>query len=413
MPRPAESNLTDDWYTPAFYTDPYPYYDVVRNVAPVVWSESEQGWVVTGYEQVTQILRDPERFSSAGRMAALLDRLPAEDRGHFQPIYDHFSGGMIRSDPPDHTRLRQLINAVFTPRVIQKSRGDIETTIRRLFNRFVAGQNVDLVTDFAFPLPATVICRKLGVPTDDLERVRDWTLRINSVSAGALPLRQAAEEMQTALLELQNYYRAMIAQRRQSPRDDLMSLLVAAEAEGERLTEAELLSTAENLLAAGHETTTNLISNTVLTLLHHPEQWQHLVEHPAGIPQAVEEVLRYESPLQRQTRIIKQDMTFYGQSMRQGQIVFLMIGAANRDPSAFVDPNCFDIERTDNRHLAFGVGVHFCIGAPLARLEGKLALEALLREFPKMQLASDHHQWSPTAALRGPVSLPVRLENNR
>jgi len=412
MPRPAESNLTDDWYTPAFYTDPYPYYDVVRNVAPVVWSESQQGWVVTGYEQVTQILRDPERFSSAGRMAALLDRLPAEDRGHFQPIYDHFSGGMIRSDPPDHTRLRQLINAAFTPRVIQKSRADIETTIRRLFNRFVAGQNVDLVTDFAFPLPATVICRKLGVPTDDLERVRDWTLRINSVSAGALPLRQAAEEMQTALLELQDYYRAMIAQRRQSPRDDLMSLLVAAEAEGDRLTEAELLSTAENLLAAGHETTTNLISNTVLTLLHHPEQWQRLVKHPAGIPQAVEEVLRYESPLQRQTRIVKQDMTFDGQPMRQGQIVFLMIGAANRDPSAFVEPHRFDIERTDNRHIAFGVGVHFCIGAPLARLEAELALAALLREYPKMQLASDHHQWSPTAALRGPVSLPVRLEND-
>ena len=150
----------------------------------------------------------------------------------------------------------------------------------------------------------------LGVPTDDLEQVRDWTLRINSVVAGALPLRQAAEEMQTALVELQDYYRAMIAQRRQSPREDLMSLLVAAEEEGERLTEAELLSTAENLLAAGHETTTNLIANTVLTLLRHPEQWQRLVEHPAGIPQAVEEVLRYESPLQRQTRIVKQDMTF-------------------------------------------------------------------------------------------------------
>jgi pimeloyl-[acyl-carrier protein] synthase len=409
MPQPAENNLTDNWYTPEFYADPYPYYDAVRNVAPVIWSESEQGWVVTGYEQVAAILHDPERFSSAGRMAALLDRLPVEDRDHFQPIYDHFSGGIIRSDPPDHTRLRQLINATFTPRVIKTNQANIETTMRRLFDQFEADQNVDLVSQFAFPLPATVICRMLGVPTDDLEQVRDWTIRINSVVAGALPLREAAEEMQKALVELQDYYRAMIAQRHQSPQEDLMSLLVAAEDEGERLTEAELLSTAENLLAAGHETTTNLISNTVLTLLRHPQQWQRLATHPDGIPQAVEEVLRYESPLQRQTRIVKQDMTFEGQSLRQGQIVYLMIGAANRDPAAFVDPNCFDIERTNNRHLAFGVGVHFCIGAPLARLEGKMALEALLREFPKMQLAGDHLRWSPTAAIRGPVSLPVQL----
>ncbi|MCH2399235.1 MAG: cytochrome P450, partial [Pirellulales bacterium] len=250
MPQPAENNLTDNWYTPEFYADPYPYYDAVRNVAPVIWSESEQGWVVTGYEQVAAILHDPERFSSAGRMAALLDRLPVEDRDHFQPIYDHFSGGIIRSDPPDHTRLRQLINATFTPRVIKTNQANIETTMRRLFDRFEADQNVDLVSQFAFPLPATVICQMLGVPTDDLEQVRDWTIRINSVVAGALPLREAAEEMQKALVELQDYYRAMIAQRHQSPQEDLMSLLVAAEDEGERLTEAELLSTAENLLAA-------------------------------------------------------------------------------------------------------------------------------------------------------------------
>ena len=248
----------------------------------------------------------------------------------------------------------------------------------------------------------------MGVPTDDLQRVRDWTLAINSVIAGQLPLLDAAEQTQSALIELQQYYREMIADRRRQPRNDLMSLLVAAEEEGDRLTEAELLSTAENLLAAGHETTTSLISNSVLTLLRHPDAWQRLLKQPERIPGAVEEVLRYESPLQRQTRVVSCDTQFCGKSMQKGQLVFLMIGAANRDPVVFDEPDRFDIERVDNRHIAFGIGVHFCIGAPLARLEGQLVLRALLQRFPKMQLVSDHEvRWSPTAALRSPVELMV------
>ena len=365
--------------------------------------------MVTGYEPAVTILQQNKRFSNAGRMAALLDALPEQDRSRFQPIYDHFAVGMIRCDPPDHTRLRRLISAAFTPRVIQDQHADIQAIVDELIDAFALERPVDLIGEFAYLLPATVICRMLGVPNKDLNRVRDWSERINSIIAGMCPLRQAAERTQGALLELQEYFGKMIAERRRQSQDDLMSLLVTAESEGDRLTELELLSTAENLLAAGHETTKALISNGILTLLQHPLQLEHLRKHPDLMPGAIEEMLRFESPVQRQTRVVREDTELCGQNMRRGQVVFVMIGAANRDPSIFPDPDHFDIRRDGNRQIAFGKGPHFCIGAPLSRMESQIALGTLLDRFEHIKLICDQVQWAPTAAVRAPMALPVQL----
>ncbi|MCH2114881.1 MAG: cytochrome P450 [Pirellulales bacterium] len=248
-------------------------------------------------------------------MAALLDGLPATERKRFQVIDDHFSVGMIRSDPPDHTRLRKLINKAFVPRVVAESRSQIESLVDQLLEPWSDPLEVDLVKDFAYPLPATAICQMLGVPPEDRNLVHEWTLGINAVIVGTLPLREAAAKMQKALLELQEYFRNMIADRRQALRNDLMSLLVTAKDELEQLSESELLSTAENLFSAGHETTTSLIANGVVTLLKHPEQWQRLCENPGApdLPMAIEEILRYESPVQRQTRVVRHNCNLAGQ----------------------------------------------------------------------------------------------------
>ena len=399
---------TADWYTPEFFDDPYPYFDALRELEPVHWSEPLGGWVITGYDVTEKLLRSPEQFSSAGRMAALLDGLPEDERSRFQPIYDHFGVGMIRSDPPDHTRLRRLINKAFTPRVVAESHGEIELLVDQLLVAWHDREEIDLVGEFAYPLPATVICQMLGIPKEERNRVHDWTIEINSVIAGKLPLREAAERMQAALLDLQQYYRAMVADRRNKPREDLMSALVQAEDEFERLSEAELLSTAENLFSAGHETTTSLIASGVLTLLRHPDQWQLLNERRELLPLAIEEMLRFESPVQRQTRVVRQDCELAGQSMRQGQLAFVMLGAANRDPTVLDEPNRFNIQREKNPHLAFGMGIHVCVGAPLARLEAEIAFTALLDRFSKLQLVSEEVAWMETAALRCPQKLPVR-----
>jgi pimeloyl-[acyl-carrier protein] synthase len=409
MTSQAVEALTEQWLTPDFFADPYPFYEALRAIEPVHWSRRFNGWVITGYQDVVSILRTPEVFSSVGRMGTLLDALPEADRPAFKPIYDHFSVGMIRSDPPDHTRLRRLINKVFTPQMVERKRQSIQDIVDGLLDAIGDREQVDLIHDYAYPMPATVICRILGVPTEDLVRVREWSQRINSIIAGATPLREAAQRTQEALLELQHYCRGMIAQRRQSPRDDLLGLLVAAEEKADRLTEAQLLSTAENLLSAGHETTTSLVGNAVITLLRHPDQLRRVKEDPDLLPAAIEEVLRYESPIQRQTRVLKRDDEFAGRTMRQGQVVFLMIGAANRDPAIFPDADRFDMMRPDNRHIAFGTGVHFCIGAPLARLEAQIALTGLVHRFPQMRLDESQVQWTQSAALRCPVSLPVRL----
>jgi pimeloyl-[acyl-carrier protein] synthase len=273
---------------------------------------------------------------------------------------------MLFRDPPDHTRLRGLVSQAFTPRVIERMRPHIEDIVNRLLDRVQNANALDMIADLAYPLPVTVICEMLGVPTDAHSGIHQWSKDLaRSLDALGMPTDEdvltRGRAAQQAMLD---YFRDLIRERRQTPRDDLLSLLIAAEEQGDRLTEGELLITCILLFVAGHETTVNLIGNGVLALLNHPEEFAKLRSEPALLPAAVEELLRYDSPVQRTGRITDTDVELDGRKIPKGSLVVTAIGAANRDPAHFPDPDRLNITRRDNRHVAFGFGIHFCLGAP-------------------------------------------------
>lgn len=393
--------------SPAFYANPYPFYHQLRTEAPVSWSAALGGWVLTRYQDVIASLRDTRYFSSRGRMLAALERFPDDTRVALRPLEDHFAVGLISSDPPDHTRLRALINKAFTPRVVEQLRPRIQALVDELLDVAQARGPIDLIRDLAYPLPATVIAELLGASPEDRDRFKVWSDGILSFQGRGVVTPAQMAHAQTHLLEMRAFLGDLLEQRRRAPREDLLSRLVEAESAGERLTEAELMTTCVTLLTAGHETTTNLIGNGLYTLLRYPDQLALLRANPALLPTAIEEMLRYESPLQRNPRRIAEDVVFGGQPMRQGDFVLQILGAANRDPAVFPDPDRFDIARQPNRHIAFGFGIHFCVGAPLARLEAPVAISTVLRRLPRLELAGPPVQWYEHGLLRGIRSLPV------
>jgi cytochrome P450 len=320
--------------------------------------------------------------------------LPPEHRAQFGQFENHYATkSLLHSDPPDHTRLRALMTKAFTPRVVDAMRPRIQAIVDELLDQAVNGGEVDLVRDVAGPLPALVIAEIFGAPAADVPRFKQWADDILAFQGLNRPSIEILRRSQRGLVEMRAYLNQLVAERRQRPHDDLLGHMVTVETEGERLSEAELLATCVTLLVAGHETTLSLIGNGLLTLLHHPEQLHQLRHNPALITSAIEEMLRYESPVARQPRRIKQDVVLGGQLLRQGQIAFQFLNAANRDPEHFPDSDRFDIHRTNNRHLAFGNGIHFCIGAPLARLEGPIAITTLLRRLPNLRLISPTPDW--------------------
>jgi cytochrome P450 len=390
-------------FGPALLADPYPSYARLRRTDPVHWAEGPGAWVLTRYADVVSVLRSPhasaERTEMAGR------RVPAE----FQEVFTARKDAMLNADPPRHTRLRLLVNKAFTPGAVAALAPFIQRFVDGVLDAVGPRGRMDVIRDLAYPLPATVIAEMLGVPHADRDRFKQWS-DDTAALAGNLPgnlsedvLRRAAEGMG----ELRVYFAGIVARRRVEPRDDLISALVKAQQEGDRLNEAELLANAVLLLNAGHETTTNLIGNGALALLRHPDQLRRLREDPALIPTAVEELLRYDSPVQFTSRVLKADLTLGGKQLRAGQTVLLLLGAANRDPAQFPDPDRLDVGRTDNKHLAFGLGSHFCLGAPLARLEGRIAFETLLRRLPGLRLAGPAPAYRPNFNLRGLEALEV------
>lgn len=385
---------------PEFVEDPYPTYRRLREEDPV--HQSPLGfWVLTRYEDVVSSLRDPRMVKEpiAAFVAARFG-LPAPPTG--------MGLSMLDRDPPDHTRLRGLVSKAFTPRVIEQLRPHIQGIVNRLLDKVEGEPGMDLIEQFAYPLPVIVICEMLGVPVADHERFKGWGLDIaRGLDAILLPTDSpVAERSMHARHALAAYFRELIAERRAAPRDDMLSGLIAAEEAGDKLTEDELLATCILLLVAGHETTVNLIGNGTLALLRHPEQRKRLQEDPGLITTAVEELLRFDGPVQRTARIPSEDVTFGGKTIGKGEMVMPFIGAADRDPRQFPDPDRLDLGRTDNRHIAFGWGIHFCIGAPLARVEGQIAINTLLKRQPKLALAATpQHRQSLT--LRGLTTLPV------
>ena len=314
---------------------------------------------------------------------------------------------MLRRDPPDHTRLRGLVAKAFTPRSVERMRPRVEQILKELVEARPAHGAMELVRELAAPLPVRVIAEMLGIPAEDHLRFRDWSNQVvRSLGEGTFEDQRAAMR---ATAELRSYFEAIVDARRVSPRDDLISALVAAEDGGDRLKLSEMFATLVLLLVAGNETTTNLISNAMLALLRNPEQLELLRAAPERVPAALEELLRYDSPVQLTSRIVKRDCELDGRRLRRGQQLVLLLGAANRDPEVFADPERLDVTRTDVRHLSFSHGIHFCLGAQLARLEGALALEALVTRDPRMKLPDQKITWRNNTILRGPKELWLEL----
>jgi cytochrome P450 len=390
-------------FGPSMLADPYPYYARLRQTDPVHWAEGHGGWVLTRYADIVTVLRSPH--ASAERTQAAQQRVPLE----FQKLFTARRDMMLSADPPRHTRLRLLVNKAFTPGAVAALAPFIQRFVDEVIDTVQPQGRMDVIRDLAYPLPATVIAEMLGVPHEDRDRFKKWSDDTAALS-GNLPgnlsedvLRRAAEGVR----QLRAYFAGIVAQRRIEPRDDLITALVKAQQEGDRLNEAELLANAVLLLNAGHETTTNLIGNGTLALLRHPDQFRRLRDDPALIPTAVEELLRYDSPVQFTTRVLKADLALGGKQLRAGETVLLLLGAANRDPGQFPDPDRLDVGRADNKHLAFGLGSHFCLGAPLARLEGRIVFETLLRRLPGLQLAGPAPVYRQNFNLRGLEALEV------
>jgi pimeloyl-[acyl-carrier protein] synthase len=398
---PAMGGIAFNPMDPAFVADPYPTYRRLRAEDPV--HHSPMGfWVLTRYEDVVAALRDPRLAKEA--IAAFV-------AARFGAPVPAMGLSMLDRDPPDHTRLRSLVSKAFTPRVVDGLRPRVQQIVDGLLDGVRDAGTMDLIEEFAYPIPVNVICEMLGVPVEDHERFKGWSLDIarglDSILLPAdseVPKRSAA-----ARTGLADYFRELIARRRAAPRADLLSGLIAAEEAGDKLSENELLATCILLLIAGHETTVNLIGNGTLALLRHPDQLRRLRDNPALIGSAIEELLRFDGPVQRTARIPSEDVVIDGRKIAKGEMVMPFIGAADRDPAQFPEPDRLDIGRTDNRHIAFGWGIHFCLGAPLARVEGQIALNTLVERFPQLALATETPEFRESLTLRGLKSLPVKF----
>jgi len=384
---------------PEFVADPYPTYHRLRTEDPV--HHSPLGfWVLTRYDDVVTALRDPRLAKEAiASFVAARFGAPVPATGL----------SMLDRDPPDHTRLRGLVSKAFTPRVVEGLRPRIQQIVDALLDGAAARGSMDLIEEFAYPIPVIVICEMLGVPVEDHEHFKGWSLDIarglDLIWLG--PDSEVGRRSIAARQALADYFRGLIAQRRAAPRTDLLSGLIAAEEAGDKLNEVELLATCILLLIAGHETTVNLIGNGTLALLRHRDQLERLQREPGLIGSAIEELLRFDGPVQRTARIPSEDVTIGRHTIAKGEMVMPFIGAADRDPAQFADPDRLDIGRTDNRHIAFGWGIHFCLGAPLARLEGQIAINTLVRRLPKISLATDVPEYRQSLTLRGLKALPV------
>jgi cytochrome P450 len=405
MSLPAESgSLLFDPTHPDFLADPYPVYRLLRERAPVLWADNAHAWVVSRHADVTLGLRDPRFVQDRGNEHLFLT-LP-DGAPRFETLRKLFGHWMLFQNPPEHTRLRGLVQKAFTPRIVANLEAPMRELVDDLLDRAAGAGGMDLIADLAFPLPVTVIALLLGVPASDHEQFKHWSTALAVTLEPIVPLEAVAAAEQAAG-ELTEYFRVLVERKRADPGEDLLSSLVHAEEHGRRLSLEELLANAVLLLAAGHETTVNLIGNGLLALLRHPHQMRQLRDNPGLMRGAVEELLRYDSPVQLTARILSEDVPLPGGTLPAGQQVLLLLGSGNRDPEAFDDPDLLDVTRRDVHPLSFGGGPHYCIGAPLARAEAQVAIGRTLERFPGLKLAIDKPAWRPLAVLRGLSELPV------
>ena len=390
--------------------DPYPTYARLHEEGPLHYVDVGSKWAVWSifsHAECSSVAKDPRL--SAKRAQQMLLPLPLSRQSEFSELARMLGLWLIFMDPPEHTRLRKLLNKGFSAAAVEGLRPQAEAIVDQMLKPLQHGSEVELMSEFANPMPVRIISELLGVP-QALHGTFVNASRAIAVFRGN-PNRtvEEARAAQDALIELTEFFRKTVAERRRNKGSDLISLLIDIEEEGEVLTEEELYAQCIALLFAGHETTRNLIGNGMYALLQHPQETAELRERPEMIRSAVEELLRYESPVQFTARVLKEDIEVCGQQIRKGWTVLCMLGAANRDPKQFKEPNQLDLKRLNNQHLAFSAGLHFCIGAQLARLEGRIALLNLVQRFPEMKLTGPRPEWASTFGFRGLKSLPVIL----
>lgn len=385
---------------PAFREDPYPFYERFRGTAPLL-RVADTIWFALGHAEVAAMLRDPRLSTDELQHATTkAGREPDPNRGR----------SLLFMDPPDHTRLRGLVARAFTPRRIEELRAATEGITAELIEAMTPQRGaVDLIEAFAYPLPVRVICTLLGVPARDEAIFTDWSRGIaRSLDPSILRSPEVEAAITDARHGIQTYIGELLAERRRKPGDDLLSALAAVDVDGDSITAREIISLAQLLLVAGHETTVNLIGNGVLALLTAPDQLALLRQRRELIGPAIDEFLRFDGPVQINQRVAMEDLDLFGHKVRKGDELLLILGAANRDPLAFPDPHRLDVTRDARKHVAFGGGIHHCLGAALARMEGLVAFKALLEAFPNMELAAPPAR-RPTFTLRGLEALPVAL----
>jgi cytochrome P450 len=402
-------NMTPDISSREFKANPYPFYARLRREEPVhrvPLPGKQSAWLITRYHDVATALKEE-------RLAKDRFRTFTPEQAKKQPwipgVFKPLMRNMLDLDAPDHTRLRGLVHKAFSPRLVEQMRDRVEKLTSELLDAALARGRMDLIRDYALPVPTTIIARMLGVPVEDRHKFHRWSAGIVTANPSTLGMIKVLPSAMAFL----RYIRRLIKKRRVDPGDDLTTALVQAEEAGEQLSEDEMLSMVFLLLVAGHETTVNLIGNGTLALLDHPDEMERLRNDPALIKSAIEELLRYDSPLETATeRFALEDVTIEGVTIPRGETVFAVIASANRDDRQFENPDQLDITREPNKHLSFGLGVHYCLGAPLARLEGQIAINALLARAPELRLAGERGalRWRRGLVLRGLEALPVRLK---
>ena len=417
--------------------DPYPFYARLRSEDPVHWDREMGFWVLTRYADISSVYLD-ERISRAQGLMRGFQRLPEIEQRIAEPVYHSFSKTMFYADPPYHTHLRGLMNNAFTPRRVEQMRTYIQRVVDDLLDGVQDHGQMDFIHDFAYPLPVMVIAELLGLPPDDRARFKGWSDDLFAILGTVRHAPHLMERASQSLSEMTEYVTALSRTRREQPEDDLLSALLHFVDEGEldtyhhtgetqaslhsqrhlprehrnssQLSQEELVANVNILLSTGHETTTHLIGNGVLALLQNPDQMQKLRNQPALLSNAIEEMLRYDNPVQITYRSALEDVEIGNKRISKGDLVNSIIGSANRDPEQYTNPDQFDITRKEGRHLGFGLGVHFCIGAPLVRLEAEIAFTTILRRLSELRLATENLEWQEHPIFRGLKSLPVFIQ---
>jgi cytochrome P450 len=400
-----------------YFSDPFPMFAQLRKSHPAFYSETLGGWIITRFQDVSEILHNHEDYSSKGRVLHLINKLDPSVREKLPLLQSHFATGLAHSDAPEHKRLRGLLAQAFTPKVSEAMRPIAHEVVSRQLSALT--NSSDLIHDVFTPVPALVVGRLLGSSEEDIPNLIRWAGAINGLyekggvidPAKALYAEEMLEEIRDFVTRLANERRVLREKGALDSSQDILAGLVNAETQGDSLSDSELVSTVVTLFVAGHETTTHLLGNGTLALLNSETEIKKLQENPDLIPKAVDEMARYDGSVPRSWRITKRSMEVAGVLIPEGQLVLPMLSSANRDENEFLNPDVFDISRDARRHLAFGKGVHVCLGAPLARIEGQEILKQLLTKFPNITLNANIHElvWRKDVALRGLETLPVLL----